>query len=235
MKDYIKQYISRKLLSAYYRTYRKTSQIISSHKDEAVKFNVNSVYKGHFGVTYRGVMCIRCPFDYVMYQMIISEQKPDLIVEIGTNIGGGALYIADLMENIGHGIVHTIDIKDQSNALLKTHPRIKLFTNGWQNYDTKEATGLKKILVIDDASHTYEDVLETLNKFAPLVSLGSYFIVEDGIVTTLGRDKALDGGPLRASREFLQSNTEFEIDRKYCDMFGKNATFNPNGYLKRIK
>ena len=203
--------------------------------DEKVNFDSKTINNGHFNVKYRGVSMIRCPFDYVMYQMIISEQKPDLIVEIGTNIGGGALYIADLMENIGHGIVHTIDIKDQSNALLKTHPRIKLFINGWQNYDTKETAGFKKILVIDDASHTYEDVLETLNKFAPLISLGSYFIVEDGIVTTLGRDKALDGGPLRASREFLQSNPEFEIDRKYCDMFGKNATFNPNGYLKRIK
>jgi cephalosporin hydroxylase len=38
----------------------------------------------------------RRPFDYVIYQMIINEVKPDLIIEIGSNIGG-ALYIADLL------------------------------------------------------------------------------------------------------------------------------------------
>ena len=26
----------------------------------------------------------------------------------------------------------------------------------------------------------------------------------------------------------------YEIDAEYCDMFGPNATVNPNGYLKRV-
>jgi cephalosporin hydroxylase len=38
-----------------------------------------------------------------------------------------------------------------------------------------------------------------------------------------------------AIEEFLQTHSnQFEIDRKYCDMFGTNATWNPNGYLKNI-
>ena len=45
--------------------------------------------------------------------MIICEVKPDLVIEIGTNIGGGALYIADLLDSLGKGIVHTIDIVAQ--------------------------------------------------------------------------------------------------------------------------
>jgi len=106
---------------------------------------------------------------------------------------------------------------------------------GWEGYDIKEASGFKKILVIEDASHMYEDTLGALKKFSPIVSVGSYFIVEDGIVSELGRDEGFHGGPLRATREFVKENNNFEIDRKYCDMFGKNATFNVNGYLKKIK
>jgi hypothetical protein len=31
----------------------------------------------------------------------------------------------------------------------------------------------------------------------------------------------------------LPLHPEFFVDRKWCDMFGKNATFNVNGYLKK--
>lgn len=197
-------------------------------------YPVWDVYEGHFKVTYRGIPTLKCPFDYVMYQMILSELKPDLVIEIGTNVGGTSLYIANLMDAIGHGMLHTIDIESCAHELAREHRRIKLFTNGWRGYDLSATKGFSKILVIDDASHMYEDTLGALNKFSEIVSAGSYFIVEDGIVTRLKRDKSLDGGPLRAIREFLKTNKRFIIDRSRCDMFGKDATFNTDGYLKRI-
>lgn len=216
-----------------YRFLKKQLRPVS--ENERVHFDANSVYTGHFNVTYRGIRALKCPFDYVIYQMIISGLKPDLVIDIGTNTGGGTLYIADIMDAIGHGTIHTIDIQRQSADVVSRHPRIKLFTSGWENYDIKEVKGFSKILVIDDASHMYEGVLGTLKKFSPLVSLGSYFIVEDGIVDELRKEKGLNGGPLRAVREFLASEKDFEVDRMYCDMFGKNATFNVNGYLKKIR
>ena len=232
LKETVKKIISGKA-SIVIRNFRNSYNEFRQ-KNKVGGFDIIDVYRGHFNIKYRGIPNLKCPFDYVIYQMILSELKPDLIIDIGTNNGGGTLYLADLMENIGHGIIHTIDIKDQSDKLIKEHKRIKIFINGWENYDIKKAGVFKKTLIIDDASHTYEDVLKTLNKFSPLVSVGSYFIVEDGIVTKLGREKSLNGGPLRATKEFLSQNSKFEIDRKYCDMFGKNATFNPDGYLKRI-
>lgn len=207
---------------------------ISVPGDEKVKITVESICEGHHKVTYRGIKAIRCPFDYVIYQMIITELKPDLVIEIGTNIGGGALYIADLMDSLGHGMVHTIDIIKQSHPILEKHPRIKLFTEGWNNYDLNESKGFKKILVIEDASHMYEDTLNAIMKFAPLVTTDSYLIVEDGIVNELGLEKEYQGGPLKAIREFLTLNNQFVVDRKWCDFFGKNATFNVKGYLKKV-
>lgn len=204
-------------------------------KDEEVKISVQSIYEGHHLVTYKGIKAIRCPFDYVIYQMIINEVKPDLVIEIGTNIGGGALYIADLLDNNGKGILHTIDIIDQVDQRVKEHKRINFFTEGWENYNLELTKGFEKVLIIEDASHLYKDSLGILNKFHGIVSKDSYFIIEDGIINELGLEKEYEGGPLKAIREFLPNHKEYIVDRKWSDMFGKNATFNVNGYLKKIK
>ena len=198
-------------------------------------FKLSGVDKGHYHVTYKGVTAIKCPFDYTIYQMLIMSIKPDLIIEIGTHQGGSALYLADLLEINSKGMVHTIDLpENKEDHSLHAHPRIKVFKSGLMEYDTGILSAFPVILVIDDGSHQYRDCLDALVKFSPYVSKGSYFIMEDGIINELGREKEFNGGPQRAIREFLQNNKDFEIDRKYCDFFGHNATFNVNGYLKRI-
>lgn len=199
--------------------------------DNTVNFNLQTIDKGHHMTTYRGVKAIRCPFDYVLYQMIITKIKPDLIIEIGTHDGGGALYMSDLMMLNGGGMVHTIDIVDKvTSDLVINNKNIIRFLDGYQNYDLNNANSFNNILVIDDGSHTYDDVKNSLQIFNKLVSKNSYFIVEDGILTELGYQN-YGGGPLKAIEEFLKDNTEFEIDRRMCDFFGTNATFNVNGFL----
>ena len=210
-------------------------KIKKTHKGEDVKITVQSIDEGHHKITYKGIKAIKCPFDYVIYQMIISEVKPDLVIEIGTNIGGGALYIADLLDSNGKGVLHTIDILDQVEPKVKEHKRISFYTQGWENYDLELTKGFEKILIIEDASHLYKDSLGILNKFHSIVSKDSYFIIEDGIINELGLENEYFGGPLKAIREFLPNHQEYIVDRKWCDMFGTNATFNVNGYLKKIK
>ena len=202
---------------------------------EKVRFSSRSVKEGERTTTYRGIVALRCPFDYVIYQMIISELRPDLVIEVGTNRGGGALYLGDLMNALGHGIVHTIDIESKSAPVVREHPRVRVFTEGWEGYDIVEARQFAMILVIEDGSHVYEQTLGAMRKFAQLVSIGSYLIVEDGIVSELGIAEQYNGGPLRAIRDFLKSNNGFVVDRHWCDFYGRNATSNINGYLKRIK
>lgn len=203
--------------------------------DNTVNFNLKTICDGHHNVTYRGVKAIRCPFDYVLYQMVISKIKPDLIIEIGTNNGGGSLYFSDLQQLNGGGMLHTMDIIDMvTDERVKTNPNIKRFLGGYENYDLTNTKNFKNILVIDDGSHKYEDVKKSLDKFSYLVPKNSYFIVEDGILNELGYD-GYNGGPLKAIGEFLNENDDFTIDRELCDFFGKNATFNVNGFLKKTK
>jgi len=199
-----------------------------------VSYPLKSVYNGHHQVTYRGVACQKSPFDYVIYQMIINEVKPDLIIEIGTNQGGSTLYLADLLQIYGEGIIHSIDISDNCPALVKNHSRIKLFHKGWDDYDFSLAKDFNKVLVIEDSSHHYQNTIEAMQKFKELVSLNSYLIVEDGIVNSMGWSKSYGGGPVKAVNEFLTSNNNFKLDVYWENFFGKSATFNTKGFLKKV-
>lgn len=215
-----------------------------------VHLYTQGIQDGIHKITYRGFPIQKFPFDYVLYQMIMYEVKPDLIIEIGTMRGGSALYLADLMDIMGieNGEIHTIDIVNFEDRkyreevdfdIIKSNPRIKFFTGGFQNYDLSNCEGFKKILVIDDGSHIYEEVLEALDKFKDVVSIGSYFIVEDGNAMDLELKeelkKSFNGGPLRAISEFLRQDNGYTVDLRWCDMFGINSTFNTYGYLKKIR
>jgi cephalosporin hydroxylase len=206
-------------------------------KKEKIEYNFSpkTIEKGHHNFKYRGIITQKCPFDYVLYQMILNEIKPDLVIEIGTNQGGSCLYMADLMEINKFGEIHTIDIEDNvTSPLIDNHNRIKRFLNGYQNYDLNLTNSFERILIIDDGSHQRVDVEEAFQKFKDLVSVGSYYIIEDGVLTELGYESNYGGGPLKAIEKIIDKNKNFIIDRKWSNFFGTNATFNPNGFLKRI-
>ena len=118
-------------------------------------FDIDKIHNAIGRTLYKGVAIQKFPFDYMMYQMIINEVRPDLIIEIGTMHGGSALYLADLLELAGieGGEVHTIDLldpymrktyeKDQEEhkpnprentnypTIVAAHPRIKTFAGGF--------------------------------------------------------------------------------------------------------
>src|SRR4029079_6511032 len=49
-------------------------------------------------LSWYGHRIAKCPLDIWTYQEIIFDTKPDLIVECGTRFGGGALYLASLLD-----------------------------------------------------------------------------------------------------------------------------------------
>jgi cephalosporin hydroxylase len=124
-----------------------------------VHFDIQTLYQASFKVTYRGVPAWRCPFDYLIYQILICKVKPDLVIELGTKFGGSSLYISDLQKlNTQKGVVHTIDINN--NVTFESDNNILFFRDGWQNYDVQLAKKYQNIMIIDDASHHYQDVLD---------------------------------------------------------------------------
>ena len=88
------------------------------------------------------------------------------------------------------------------------------------------------VFVILDSDHSQVHVARELERYAPLVTPGSYLLVQDGSIDTLGYFKTSRPGPLPAIRDFLQRHPEFRLDRERCDRF--LITHHPDGWLQRM-
>jgi cephalosporin hydroxylase len=184
--------------------------------------------------TYCGVKAVKSPLDAWVYQEIIYEIKPDVIVEIGTFAGGGTLYLAHLCDLMDHGRVVSIDIT-QSNVApqVRDHPRVKLIESdafaAFPQVREIVRPGAS-VLVIEDSAHTLQNTLDVLHTYQELIQPGGYFIVEDGICHH-GLDVGPDDGPYEAIEQFLSERGDFEADRAREAFF---LTWNPKGFLRRI-
>jgi len=187
--------------------------------------------------SWMGVRALKNPLDAWIYQEIIYEVKPDVIIEIGSAEGGGTLYLANLLDLIGKGIVISIDI-DRSKYNV-AHDRIVTFTGDSSSPEvvakvSKHCSG-KKVIVLHDGEHSKEQVTKDLHNYADFVSVDSYFIVEDGIVDLFKPKDCLGGrrdGPLVAVEQFLDKNKDFIVDTERERYI---LTYNPKGFLRRVK
>lgn len=200
---------------------------------------LNAFQKGIMGWSYRGRPTWKCPMDLAIYAQILWELQPKTIVEFGSNKGGSALWLADQLSSFGvEGFhIYSLDIAPVTDLV---DPRI---TFGYCDVSNPAAhIGLadlihlpKPLLVIDDASHHADHVLAVLQFVDQALEPGDYLIVEDGILDHLGWSDDYGGGPLKALRAFLSTSSgRYQIDRARCDTFGRNVTWNPEGYLRRI-
>lgn len=180
-----------------------------------------------------GVLCQKCPLDLWIYQEILFETRPDLIVETGTYSGGSALYLAHLCDLLGHGHVVTIDIEERPRP---AHPRIS-YIHGSSSDPEIIAQALacvekkENILVILDSDHSEQHVLRELELLSQLVKVGGYLIVEDTNVNGHPTLPSFGPGPFEAVEKFAQQNPSFEIDLSKEKFM---MTFNPRGFLKRV-
>lgn len=183
--------------------------------------------------TYFGVKAGKNPFDAWIYQEILFETRPDVIIEIGNANGGSTLFLAHICDLLGKGRIIGIDITHKSvPEHVKNHARIT-FIEGDACESLKYVETLiseeEKVLVIEDSSHTYENTLNVLRSYSSLVKQGDYFIVEDSICHH-GLSVGPQPGPYEAIETFIQENKEFTIDRSRESFF---ITWNPKGYLRR--
>lgn len=183
--------------------------------------------------SYLGIHTTKSPLDLWIYQEIIFETRPDVIIEIGCGCGGGCLYLANICESIGIGKILGIDISLRKvPEMVFSHPRIKLIEGDACLIVDKVRElvfNCKKILLIEDSSHTYENTLVLLNLYSPLVNPGSYYIVEDSN-SHHGVNQGPHPGAYEAIDAFLSGNNDFESDRERESFL---ITWNPKGYLRR--
>lgn len=201
-----------------------------------------------YNFTWLGRPYIQIPQDMIALQEIIWEVKPDYVIETGVAHGGGLVFIASILEAIGIGQVAGIDvdIRPHNRDEIENHPlagRIHLFTGSSTDMMVYskifQAIGKnKKVLVVLDSNHSHKHVLDELNIYKDIVSVGSYMVCMDTIVEFLppelniGKDWGEGNNPWTAVKEFLKHNDNFEVDRSIEDKLW--ITCAPGGWLKRI-
>lgn len=190
-----------------------------------------------------GYQTLKCPLDMWIYQEIIYETKPDIIIETGTGDGGTTRFLATICDFINHGKVISIDLENTNHiSYLPKHKRIAYITGSSISQSTidqiknfsisisnRSQNKECKIMVILDSDHHKSHVLQELNIYQSFITKDNYIIVED---TNLNHPNPTDfEGPMEAVEEFLKTNQNFIIDYSKHKFY---LTFNPNGYLKRI-
>jgi len=218
--------------------------------------SINDRYSYNFSWLTRPI--IQYPQDIVAFQELVSQVKPDLILETGIAHGGSLvlsaslLCLLDVMEGLDprqspRKVVGVdIDIRPHNREALDEHPlRFKMELIEGSSVDPdiiqqarSHADGVERVLVSLDSNHTHEHVLAELNAYADLVSVDSYCIVFDTVVEDLPAgsfpDRPWDVGnnPKTAVHEWLKIHPEFEIDKDIDNKLLISVA--PDGYLKRI-
>jgi len=182
-------------------------------------------------VTYAGVPVWKWPTDLWVYQEIIAECRPDLIIETGTAFGGSALYFSQLLDTFSPGgQVITIDVADYVGGARS--PKVHYVTASSLHPSavavaTSAARDHKRVMVTLDGDHSAKTVRTELDLYGPLVTPGQYLVVED---TYIDRYLDVPDGPWTALSGWLPEHPEFVND---VLRDGHPTSTNPGGWLRR--
>lgn len=194
--------------------------------------------------------------DMLRLQEVVSEIKPQWIVETGTKFGGSAIFFASLQHllNLNEGGVITVDLTQYPEAVenLRTHThagRVKAALLG----DAAAPETVAKVrqaitnaasptLVFLDDNHNADHVYREMTQYAPLVTVGSYLIVADTVFEDLAgtpvgtpTDKYPDvarSNPRVAVERFLAERDDFVRDMRFV---GKGIGNFNDGFLRKVK
>lgn len=182
--------------------------------------------------------CVKTQEDLDRYELAIQIARPALIIECGTFSGKSALWFA----RTARCPVITID----------TDPHIDPDTEAaWADHDitlivgpSTSSTVVDQVLIatqrIDgpimvtlDSDHSAAHVLDEIRVYGPLVTPGSYLVVEDGLLRYMPEEERRHyaGNPLDAIEATLETTDDWELDTDLENLHP--VTQFPSGWLVR--
>lgn len=217
-----------------------------------------------YNFDWMGRPIIQYPQDMVAVQELVWSVRPDVIIETGIAHGGSLVLSASLLAllDMADAIAEKramdptrssrrvigvdIDIRPHNREAIEAHPmasRIQLIQGSSVDSDTiRQVRDLvptgAKVMVFLDSMHTHAHVLQELEAYAPLVSIGSYCVVFDTFVEDMPpqffSDRPWDVGnsPKTAVQQWLRGRSDFEIDLTIQTKL--MVTVAPSGFLRRV-
>jgi cephalosporin hydroxylase len=161
-----------------------------------------------FRTYWMGTPCVKKPQDCWIYQEIIWETRPQVLIETGSFKGGSALFFGSVFDLMGQGSVITIDVDDCASRTL-SHPRITPVVGSSVSAEVltevRRMVGNQTAMVSLDSDHSKEHVLREMELYSEFVTPGNYMVVEDTGIRGPGPNKAVE--------EFLRHRDDFVRDR----------------------
>ena len=202
---------------------------------------------------YAGAPLCKFPEDLRVYEHLLWETRPQVVIEIGAYGGGSALWFRDRLRcleaygRVTAPLVVTVELEPARtiDALDAADPqwRSSIHLVEGDVCDPATAERVAQIvppgaaaLVVEDSAHVYDTTRAALANFSRFVQPGGYFVVEDGCVDVeaLRLHPDWPRGVLPALDEWLQTEPgqAFGV-RRDLELYG--LTCNPHGYLQRLQ
>jgi len=214
--------------------------------------NVGWDQKYPYTFSWLGRPIIQLPEDIIRIQEVIYRLKPDVIIETGVAHGGSLILYASLCQAMGKGRVIGVDveIRPHNRAAIETHELarwIDLIEGDSVASETLSRVKAKLkptdvVLVILDSCHSHAHVLAELNRYAPLVTPGSYIVATDGVMEWVaecprGNRVWKTDNPCSAVKDFIAVHPEFIVETPAWPFresaLSANVTHWPLAWLKR--
>lgn len=196
------------------------------------------IQRGTMAYRYRGIPLQKNPFDLALYSLLLERARPRTLIEIGSYMGGSAAWFADQGNILSLGLqIISIDIEVPPAPAI---PSVNFLQGDARRLGLVLPPSLMKalprpLMVVEDSSHLAGTTGAVLEFFDQWLRSGEYIVIEDGILSDMRVAHLYDGGPLRAIKAFLEKSAgRYEVDRGLCDYFGRNVTWNVDGYLRRL-
>jgi len=206
--------------------------------------------RGKYYFRWRGILLQKDPREMMIYQALLNSLKPRTIIELGTYLGGSAVWLADMSKALDLKChVYTLELLEQLvNPLAKTHPGVTCITGDVTKIKTLMPHDMLSQLphpwlIIEDC---HVNTFESLEHFGEHMVSGDYFAVEDSsylseyyynlrIEAGETKDWKWDDTKHKVVLKFLKKyKGKFKVDSFYTDLFGFNGTNNWDGYISKM-
>ncbi len=137
--------------------------------------------------------------DLLRWARVIELDRPDFLIECGTNTGYSANWFAE-QGSRPHVITIDVDIR----RVVAPHPALRVTRLVGDSTNPELVTQVgnwvrgRRVAVSLDSDHTPEHVAREIELWSPLVSLGCHLVIEDGIYHWRPDPNHLDWDPLVA-------------------------------------
>ncbi|RVP20771.1 CmcI family methyltransferase [Sinorhizobium meliloti] len=187
-----------------------------------------------------GVRTLKCVFDLWQYQEILTELRPDLVVETGCYLGGATLFFSTILEMVNpNGQVITVETNpDRIDPSVRARSNIEIIAGSSTDptiaslLRTRRAACSGLAFFIFDARPRKDHVLSEMINFREVIQPSDYLVVEDSNVNGHPVLPEWGPGPMEAIREYEKLYpADYVHDEQREQKFG--VTFAPYGFMRR--